>query len=93
LAHLLEHVAFIEKIGAFGKVRLSVLLEKRFGDKFRVVLFNKKLFVKVIGLTHYEQSDCLLHATLLRDQGEEWKDLKKNIVGAAEITLMQEIAF
>jgi hypothetical protein len=28
--HLLEQVAFVEKYEAFGKVKLSVLLEKRF---------------------------------------------------------------
>jgi hypothetical protein len=34
--------------------KLSILLEKRFGDRFSVAPFNKKLFVTGIGLSHEE---------------------------------------
>jgi hypothetical protein len=33
---------------SFGKVKLSVLLERKFGDKFVFVPYKKKLFVTVI---------------------------------------------
>jgi hypothetical protein len=48
--HLLEQVGYTENEQSLGKVKLSVLLERKFGDKFIVVPYNKKLFVKVIGL-------------------------------------------
>jgi hypothetical protein len=35
--HLLEQLGFMEKDEAFGKVKLSVLLEKRFGYKYSIV--------------------------------------------------------
>jgi hypothetical protein len=77
-------------------VKLSVLLERKFGDKFIVVPYNKKLFVTVIGLAREEQAHCLLAATLVRDQCEykkkKWMDLKRSVVRAAEITGMQEKA-
>jgi hypothetical protein len=77
-------------------VKLSVLLERKFGDKFSGVPYNKKLCVTVIGLAREEQADCPLPAMLVKDQGEDkhkkWMDLKKSIVRAAEITVMQEKA-
>jgi hypothetical protein len=57
LVHLLEQVGFMEKDEAFGNAKFSVFLEKRFGDKFIVFTFNKKLFVTVIGLSREEQAD------------------------------------
>jgi hypothetical protein len=53
--HLLEQVSYVETEESFGKVNLSVLLELKFGDKFIVVPYNKKLFVTVIGLAQEEQ--------------------------------------
>jgi hypothetical protein len=92
--HLLEHVGYMENDESFGKVKLSVLLERKCGDKFSVVPYNKKLFVTVIGLAREEQADCPLPATPVRDQGEDknkkWMDLKKRVVCAAEITFMQQ---
>jgi hypothetical protein len=77
-------------------VKLSVLLERKFGDKFIVVPYNKKLFVIVIGLACEEQENCPQPATLVRDQGEDknkkWMDLKKSVVRAAEITVVHEKA-
>jgi hypothetical protein len=67
--HLLEQVGYMEAEESFGKVKLSVLLEMKFGDKFIVVPYNKKLFVIVIGLAREAQSDCPLPATLARDRG------------------------
>jgi hypothetical protein len=47
-------------------------------------------------MSREEHADFPLHATLVRDQGEEKNkklmDLKKSIVCAAEITLMQDKA-
>jgi hypothetical protein len=92
--HLLEQVGYTENEQSLGKVKLSVLLERNFGDKSIVVPYNKKLFVTVIGLEREEQADCPLPATLVRDQGEDknkkWMDLKKIVVRAAEITFKQQ---
>jgi hypothetical protein len=96
LVHLLEQVGYMETKESFGKVKLSVLLERKFGDKFIVVPYNNNLFVTVTGLARENQVNCLLPATLVRDQGEDknnkWMDLKKSVVRAAEITVMQEKA-
>jgi hypothetical protein len=35
--HLLEQVGYMETEESFGKVKLSILLERKFGDKFIVV--------------------------------------------------------
>jgi hypothetical protein len=79
--HLLEQVAYMENDESFGKVKLSVFLERKFGDKFSGVPYNKKLFVTVIGMAREEQADSLLPATLVRDQCQDknktWMDLKK----------------
>jgi hypothetical protein len=52
--------------------------------------------VTVIGLAREEKANCPPPATLVRDQGEDknkkWMDLKKSVVRAAEITVMQEKA-
>jgi hypothetical protein len=81
---------------SFGKVKLSVLLERKFGDMYSVGPDNKKLFVTVIGLARKEQADCPLTVTIVRDQGEDnnntWIELKKIIVCAAEINLIQQKA-
>jgi hypothetical protein len=94
--HLLEQVGYMENYESFGKVKLSVLPERKFGDKFSVYPYNKKLFVTVIGLSHEEQADCPLPTTLVSDQGEDkdkkWMDLKKKLVRAADITFMQQKA-
>jgi hypothetical protein len=94
LVHLLEQVGYMDNDESFGKVKLSVLLERKFGDMFSVVPYNKKLFVTLIGLARKEQAGCMLPATLVRDQGEyknkKWTDLKKSVVRAAEITSMQQ---
>jgi hypothetical protein len=47
----------MENDESFGKVKLSVLLEREFVDTFSVVLYNKKLFVTVIGLVRKEQAE------------------------------------
>jgi hypothetical protein len=90
--HLLEQLGYIENEESFGKVMLSVLLERKFGDKFIVVPYNTKLFVTVLGMAREERADCPLPATLVRDQGEEnnkkWMDLKNSVVRAAEINVM-----
>jgi hypothetical protein len=94
--HLLEQVGYMENEDSFGKVKLSVLLERKFGDKFIVFPYNKKLFVTVIGLAHEEQAYFPLPATLVRDKGEDKNktqmDLKKSVVRAVEITVMQQKA-
>jgi hypothetical protein len=94
--HLLEQVGYMENDESFGKSKLSVLMERKFGDKFSVIPYNKKLFVTVIGLAREEQADRPLHAMLVRDQCEDthkkWMDLKKRVVRAADITLMQQKA-
>jgi hypothetical protein len=94
--HLLEQVGYMENDESLGEVKLIVLLERKFGDKFSVVPNSKKLFVIVIGLAREEQADCTLPATLVRDQGEnknkKWMDLKKSVVRTAEITVMQQKA-
>jgi hypothetical protein len=91
--HLLEQVGYMETEASFEKVKLSVLIDRKFGDKFIVVPYNKKLFVTVIGLAREEQANFPLPATLVREQGEDnnkkWMDLKKSVVRAAEITVMQ----
>jgi hypothetical protein len=63
--HLLEQVGFTENEQSLGKVKLSVLLERKFGDKFIVVPYNKRLFVTVIGLAREDQADCPLPETLV----------------------------
>jgi hypothetical protein len=94
VVHLLEQVGYMDSEESFWKAKLNLLLERKFADKFSVVPYNKKLFVTVIGLERKEQSNCPLPATLVRDQGEDknkkWMDLKKSVVRAAEITVMQE---
>jgi hypothetical protein len=94
--HLLEQVGYMETEESFGNLKISVLLERKFGYEFIVVPYNKKLFVTVIGLSRKEQAKCPLPAKLVRDQGEDknkkWMDLKKSIVRAAEITGIQEKA-
>jgi hypothetical protein len=55
--YLLEQVGYMETEESFGKVELSVLLERKFGYKFSVLPYNKKLFVTVIGLVREEQAD------------------------------------
>jgi hypothetical protein len=50
LVHLLKQVGYMENDESFGKVKLSILLERKCGDKFSVVPYNKKLYVTVIGL-------------------------------------------
>jgi hypothetical protein len=94
--HLLEQLGYMENDESFGKAKLSVLMERKFGDKFSVVPYNKKLFVTVIGLAREEQSDRPLHAMLVRDQCEDtnkkWMDLKNSAVRAADITLMKQKA-
>jgi hypothetical protein len=80
--HLLEQVGYIENDEFFWKVKLSVLLERKFGDKLSVVPYNKKLFVTVIGMAREEQSDYTLPTTLVRDQGED--KIKKWMYGPEE---------
>jgi hypothetical protein len=93
--HLLEQVGYMKNDGYFGKVKL-ILLERKFGDEYSFVPYNKMLFLTVIGLAREEQDDRPLPATLVRDQGEDKNnnriDLKKIIVRAAEINLMQQKA-
>jgi hypothetical protein len=93
---LLEQVGYTENEQSLGKVKLSVLLDRKFGDKFIVVPYNKKLFVTVIGLARVEQADCPLPATLVRDEGgdknKKLMDLKKSVIRAAEITFKQQQA-
>jgi hypothetical protein len=69
--HLLEQVVYTENEQSLGKAKLSVLLDRKFGDKFSVVPYNKKLFVTVIGLAREDQADCPLPSTLVQDQGED----------------------
>jgi hypothetical protein len=92
--HLLEKLGYTENEQFLGKVKLSVLLERKFGDKCIVAPYNKKLFVTVIGLEREEQAYCPLPATLVRDEGDDnnnkWMDLKKSVVCAAEITFKQQ---
>jgi hypothetical protein len=45
---MLEQVGYMKNDESFGKVKVSILLERKFGDKFSVVPYNKKLFVTVI---------------------------------------------
>jgi hypothetical protein len=94
--HLLEQLGYTENEQSLRKVKLSVLLDRKFGDKFIVVPYNKKLFVTVIVLAREEQADCPLPATLVRDEGEDnnkkWIDLRKSVICAAEITFKQQKA-
>jgi hypothetical protein len=55
-------------------VKLSSLIEKNCGDKFRVVVYKKKRFVTVVGLTREEQADCLLAATYVHDKNCDKKN-------------------
>jgi hypothetical protein len=48
--HFLEKMGYLENYESFGEAKLSVLLERKFGDMFIVVPYSKKLFVTVIGL-------------------------------------------
>jgi hypothetical protein len=79
--HLLEQLGYTENEQSLRKVKLSVLLERKFGEKFIVAPSKKKSFVTVIGLEREDQADCQLSATLVRDEGEvnnkKWIDLKK----------------
>jgi hypothetical protein len=79
--HLLEQVGSMETEESFGKVKFSVLRERKFGDKLIVVPYNKKLFVTVIGLARKEQANCPLPATLVRDQGEDRFEEKCSLRG------------
>jgi hypothetical protein len=92
----LEQVGYTENEQSLGKVKLSILLERKFGDKFIVVPYNKKLFMTVISLEREEKSDCPLSETLVRDEGEDnnkkWMYLKKSVIRAAEITFKQQKA-
>jgi hypothetical protein len=94
--HLLEQLGYTENEQSLGKVKLSALLERKFGDMFSVVPYNKKLFVTVIGLAREEQADCPLPATLVRDEDEDknkkWMDFKKSVILAAEITFKEQKA-
>jgi hypothetical protein len=94
--HLLEQVGYMENEESFGNVKLSVLMERKFGDKFSVLPNNKKLFVTVTGLAREEQANCPLPTTLVRYQGEDknkkWMDLKKIVVRAAKITVIKHKA-
>jgi hypothetical protein len=94
--HLLEQVGDMENDESFRKVKLSLLLERKFGDKFSFVPYNKKLCVTVIGLVREDQASCPLPMTLVRDQGEDKNkkcmDSKKSVVREAEITIMQQKA-
>jgi hypothetical protein len=96
LVHLLEQVGYMKNYESFGKVELSLLLERKFGDKYSVAPYNKKLFVTVIGLVREEQAEFPLPSTLVRDQGKDknkkWTDLNKSIVHTAGITFMQHQA-
>jgi hypothetical protein len=65
--HLLEQVGYMDNYESFRKVKLSILLERKFGDKSSVVPYTKKLFVTVIGLAREEQAGRPLPATLVRD--------------------------
>jgi hypothetical protein len=78
----------------FIKVNLSSLIEKKFGDKFRVVVYNEKRLVTVVGLAREEQEDCPLAANIVRgkncdEKKQKWIELKKISTSAAKITLMQ----
>jgi hypothetical protein len=92
--HLLEQVGYMNNDETFWKVKLSILLERKFGDSFSVVPYKKKLFLTVIGLAREEQAHCPLPEMLVRDQGKDKKkkymDLKKIVARAAEITFMQQ---
>jgi hypothetical protein len=61
----------MENDESFGKVKLNVLLERKFGDKFSVVPYSTNMFVTVIGLAREDQADCPLPTTLVRDQCED----------------------
>jgi hypothetical protein len=57
--HLLEQMGYTENEQSLGKVKLSVLLERKFGDKFIVVPYNKKLFVTVmLNYSHSRNPPC-----------------------------------
>jgi hypothetical protein len=91
--HLLEQVGCMETEESFGKVKLSVLLEKKFGYKF---ILQQEAVCDSDWTGAQRAANCPLPATLVRDQGEDkdkkWMDLKKSVVRAAEITAMQEKA-
>jgi hypothetical protein len=86
-----------KKTEFLNKAELISLIEKKFANKFWVVVYNKKLFLTVVGLEREDQADCLLAVTILHDKNcddehKTWIELKKSSTKAAKITLMQEKA-
>jgi hypothetical protein len=95
--HILVQLGLAKNPEFLIKVKLSSSIENKCGNKFRVVVYNKKRFVMVVGLAREEQADCPLAATIVRDkncdeENKKWIELKKSITTAAKITLMQEKA-
>jgi hypothetical protein len=74
------------------KVKLNSLIEKRFGEKFRMVKYNKKLYITVVDLAREEHADCPLPATMAKSREKKWICLKNSIVAAAEVAIMQQKA-
>jgi hypothetical protein len=65
--HILVQLGFTDSEEALMKVELSNLIVKKFTDKFRMMQYNKKLFVALVGSSREEHDDCLLAATIVRD--------------------------
>jgi hypothetical protein len=80
--HLLMQLGLTENEKALIQIKLRSLIEKKFADKFRVVVYHKKRFVTVVGLSREDQMDCRLDVTIVRDKNceeknKKWIELKK----------------
>jgi hypothetical protein len=88
-------LGFNEDDEMVNKIKLINMIERKFSDKFRIVQFNKKLFVTVVGLSQEEHADCPLPASIVRnktckDGDKKWIRLQSSITFAATITIMQQ---
>jgi hypothetical protein len=88
----LLQLGFNEDKKEFQKLKLSSLIEKRFGDKFRMVKYNKKLYITVVGMSREEHGDCPLPATMVKSIEKKWIGLNNSIVAAAGVAIMQQKA-
>jgi hypothetical protein len=93
--HVLVQLWFNEDDETGSKAKLINMIEQKFSDNFRIVQFNNKLFVIVVGLSREEHADCPLPATIDRnknckDGDKKWICLKSSITSSATKTFMQQ---
>jgi hypothetical protein len=67
--HLLVQIGFSEDTESLRKVKLSNVIEKRFGEKIRMVKYNNnKIDLAVVGILREEHADCPLPETIVREE-------------------------